>query len=102
MHLISPYTFKNSALCRQIWEIITQFVNVTHILFIYAYYNLVISAHSHRQVAHILPQLPSGGVDLHRSDRDRLSLSELQVLHFSQYGCKLAKGVKKMEAMYKK
>lgn len=67
-----------------------------------AYYNLVISAHSHRQVGHILPQLPPGGVDLHRSDRDRLSLSELQVLHFSQYRCKLAKSVKKNGSIVEK
>lgn len=46
-------------------------------------YNLVISAHSHLQVGHIMPQLPSSGVDLHRSFRDGLSLSEFQVLHFS-------------------
>lgn len=61
-------------------------------------YNLVISAHSHLQVGHILPQLPSGGVDMHRSFRDGLTLSEFQVLHFSQYRGKLAKGGKKQNA----
>lgn len=30
MQQISSYTLKDSALCRQILEIITQFVNVTH------------------------------------------------------------------------
>lgn len=67
-------------------------------------YNLVIFAHGHLQVGHILPQLLSGGVDMQRSFWDGLSLPEFQVLHFSQYRGKLVEGGKNgrhTEALYR-